>query len=175
MGFGLKIRSRFRLANIFVCCLFIASTYIPSATLAARFEIRNEISRYPGRDRHLSVKCWSANNKLGMHDLKPGQSKSWSFTPVFIKIPFIYTYFECIFFTAFGSPYGQTLTVFAGERKFRWQCDNPEEEECIWVVKREGLYLRKITRDIKGQRLYEDDFRMPWIGGTNYHPVKENT
>ena len=45
---------------------------------------------------------------------------------------------------------------------------------CIWVVKREGLYLRKISRDGKGQRLYEDDLRLSWIGGTNYYPVKSH-
>ncbi|CAN8256592.1 unnamed protein product [Cochlearia groenlandica] len=174
MEFGFTILPRFRLATAITWCLLIASACVPSATSAARFEIRNEIARHPGRDRRLSVKCWSSNNQLGKHDLKPGHSKSWSFTPIFVKIPFLYTYFECTFFTAFGSPYGQTATVFAGERNFRWQCDNPDEEECIWVVKREGLYLRKITRDNKGQRLYEDDLRLEWIGGTNYHPVQED-
>jgi CTD small phosphatase-like protein 2 len=42
------------------------------------------------------------------------------------------------------------------------------------VVKRDGLYLRRIKRDNKGQRLYGDELRMVWIGGTNYHPVKED-
>ncbi|ESQ41149.1 hypothetical protein EUTSA_v10015656mg [Eutrema salsugineum] len=167
MGMGCTIGSRFRLATAFTWCLLIAST------TAARFEVRNEITKYPGRDRRLSFRCWSSNNQLGNQDLKPGESKSWSFTPVYIKIPFLYTYFQCTFFTAFGSPYGQTLPVFAGERKFRWQCDNPEEEECIWVVKREGVFLRKITRDNHGQRLYEDELKLSWIGGTNYHPVQE--
>ncbi|CAD5331453.1 putative plant self-incompatibility S1 [Arabidopsis thaliana] len=174
MGFGFKIGSRFRLATAFTWCLLIASACFAYTASAARFEVRNEISRYPGRNRSLAINCWSSNNKLGTHALKPGQSKSWSFKPIFIKIPFFYTYFECTFFTAFGSPFGQTATVFAGERLFRWQCDNPDEEECIWVVKRDGLYLRRIKRDNKGQRLYGDELRMVWIGGTNYHPVKED-
>ncbi|KFK25439.1 hypothetical protein AALP_AA8G115400 [Arabis alpina] len=174
MGFGFKISSRFRLATAFTWCLLIASACVPSAISAARFEIRNEIAKYPGRNRNIKVECWSSIDKLGKHDLKPGQSKSWSFTPIFVKIPFLYTYFECKFFTSFSSPYGQTATVFAGEKIFRWKCDNPEEEQCIWAVKREGLYLRKITRDNKGQRLYEDELRMPWIGGINYHPQQEN-
>ncbi|VVB14166.1 unnamed protein product [Arabis nemorensis] len=173
MGFGLKISSRFRLATAFTWCLLIALDCMPSTTLAARFEIRNEIAKYPGRNRNLAVECWSANDKLAKHELKPGQSKSWSFTPVFVKIPFLYTYFECKFFTAFSSPYGQIATVFAGERNFRWKCDNPEEEQCIWAVKR-GLYLRKITIDNKGERLYEDELRMSWIGATNYHLHQEN-
>ncbi|KAF8051955.1 hypothetical protein N665_1635s0004 [Sinapis alba] len=171
MGFGFKIESR--LATAFTWCLLIASACVPSTISAARFEVRNEITKFPGRNRHLSVRCWSSNNNLGLHALKPGQSKSWSFKPVYIKIPFIYTYFQCTFFTTFGSPDGQTATVFAGERKFRWQCDN-QEEECIWVVKREGLYLRKITRDDKGQKLYEDELRLSWIGGTNYFPIDED-
>ncbi|CAA7039797.1 unnamed protein product [Microthlaspi erraticum] len=165
----------FRLTTAFTWCLLIASACVPFTTLAARFEIRNEIAKYPGRDRRLSVQCWSSNNKLGKHELRPGQSKSWSFTPIFIKIPFLYTYFQCTFFTAFGSPDGQTTPVFAGERNFRWQCDNIEEEECIWVVKRDGLFLRKILKDNQGQRIYEDNLKLSWIGGTNYHPVEEET
>ncbi|CAH8319892.1 unnamed protein product [Eruca vesicaria subsp. sativa] len=171
MGLGFR-RSRSRLSTAFTWCILIASACVPTTTSAARFEVRNEITKYPGRNRHLTIQCWSSTNDLGYHPINPGESKSWSFKPVYIKIPFIYTYFQCKFYTAFGSPDGQTVTVFAGERKFRWQCDNLEEE-CIWVVKRKGLYLRKITRDDKGQRLYEDELRQSWIGGTNYFPVHE--
>ncbi|XP_010491932.2 PREDICTED: uncharacterized protein LOC104769418 [Camelina sativa] len=173
MGFGFKIVSTFPLATAFTWCLLIASSCFLSTTSAARFEIRNEIARHPGRNRSLAFNCWSSNDKLGMHALRPGQSKSWSFKAVFLKIPYLYTFFECKFFTAFGSPNGQTATVFAGERSFRWNCDD-QEEECIWVVKRDGLYLRKITRDGTGQKLYEDELSMAWIGGTNYHPVPES-
>ncbi|KAG2238368.1 hypothetical protein Bca52824_092399 [Brassica carinata] len=170
MGFEIEMGTRSRSATAFTWCLLIASACIPSTISAARFEVRNEIAKYPGRPRHLAIKCWSTTNELGWHSLYPGESKSWSFKAVYIKIPFIYTYFECDFYTAFGSPEGQIATVFAGERKFRWECDD-QEEECIWVVKRDALYLRKITRDGKGQRLYEDELRMAWIGGTNYFPI----
>ncbi|KAJ0230678.1 S-protein [Hirschfeldia incana] len=173
MGFEFKIGSKTKLATAFTWCLLIAAACIPSTISAARFEVRNEIAKYPGRARHLVIKCWSTTNKLGSHLIRPGESKSWSFKAVYIKIPFIYTYFQCTFYTAFASPFGQNATVFAGERKFRWECDD-QEEECIWVVKREGLYLRKITRDDKGQRLYEDELKLTWIGGTNYFPVNED-
>ncbi|CAN6847494.1 unnamed protein product [Brassica oleracea] len=164
MGSGFKIGSSFRLATAFTWCLLIASTYFPFTTSAARFEVRNEITKFPGRNRQLSFECWSTTNDLGLHALNPGESKSWSFKAVYIKLPFMYTYFQCRFFVGFGSPDGQIATVFAGERKFRYECDD-QEEECIWVVKREGLYLRKITRDDKGQRLYEDKLKLAWIGG----------
>ncbi|CAH8281614.1 unnamed protein product [Eruca vesicaria subsp. sativa] len=172
MEFGFEISSRFPLTTTLTWCLLIASSCLLTTTSAARFEVRNEITKYPGRNQSLTVTCWSTTNKLGNQNLKPGESKSWSFKPVYIKIPFLYTYFQCTFFTSFSSPSGQTATVFAGERKFRWECDDPNEDECIWVVKREGLYLRKISRDDKGQRVYEDDLRLAWIGGTNYYPVK---
>ncbi|KAJ4911923.1 Plant self-incompatibility protein S1 family [Raphanus sativus] len=170
MGLDFEIGSKSRLATAFTWCLLIASACVPTTTSAARFEVRNEIAKYPGRNRQLSIRCSSINNDLDFQKLKPGESKSWSFKAVYIKIPFIYTYFQCTFYTAFCSPDGQTETVFAGERKFRWQCDD-QEEECIWVAKREGLYLRRITRDDKGQRLYEDKLRVAWIGGTNYFPI----
>ncbi|KAL1216039.1 putative S-protein3 [Cardamine amara subsp. amara] len=164
--------SSFRAATAFTWCLLIASGCFPSTTSAARFEVRNAICSCQGRNQSLTIDCWSANDKLGKHILNPGQTKSWSFTPIFIKIPFLYTYFECTFYTAFGSPAGQTATVFAGERSFRWQCDNPNEEECIWVVKKEGLFLRKLTRDVHGKKHHGDELTMPWIGGTNYHPIQ---
>ncbi|XP_010536194.1 PREDICTED: uncharacterized protein LOC104811243 [Tarenaya hassleriana] len=158
----------------FGLCVIAAILSLPSAT-AARFEVRNEITKYPGRNRRVTIKCWSANDDLGTHVILPGQAKRWSFEPVSVKIPFLYTKFECDFKTFFNSPEGQKTVVFEGGMAFRWECDQPRAKECIWVVKRDGLFLRKIVRDKTDRPRYSDELKLQWLGGTNYFAHEDDS
>eukprot|EP00257_Ricinus_communis_P026055 XP_025013469.1 S-protein homolog 74-like [Ricinus communis] len=107
----------------------------------------NELS--PGKV--LFVHCKSSDNDLGGHNLGDGQEFSWSFYMNFIKT----TLFWCRM-----APDDQSfadLSVLDSNSLF-YKCGH--EQECIWIAKDDGVYLRNIPMNV-------DEFQRSW--GTIRH------
>ncbi|XP_010536278.1 PREDICTED: uncharacterized protein LOC104811315 [Tarenaya hassleriana] len=148
--------------NFTACLILIAAAFTVAA--AEKFTIRNEIRGAKGRDGILAVRCWSRDDKLGLHQIFPGQSRSWEFKLAVRFWPFAYTEFRCQFRTAFGTTQDENVVVFEDNEDFRLGCDKPKGQECVWVAKRSGLYLRKKIVWFK-ERHYEDVLKSKWVWG----------
>ncbi|XP_010536277.1 PREDICTED: uncharacterized protein LOC104811314 [Tarenaya hassleriana] len=165
MGIGFCRSSRY--SNLVLIIIATTTTLamicVPTAD-AGRFELKNELRGLRGREGILSVRCWSTHDRLGIMTVMPGQSRSWTFKTVKLW-PLAYTEFRC----ELGTKFGLTVqVVFKADTSFLWECDKPRKDECIWVAKNDGLYLRRKTAWF-GRGSYNDVRKSTWGRGSYLH------
>ncbi|CAE6121734.1 unnamed protein product [Arabidopsis arenosa] len=142
----------------------VAAALLPTLTMAGRLELKNEISGVASvRKVKLAVRCWSNEDDLGWDMIKPKQSRVWTFTTMNMW-PFQKTEFRCQFRSGFGTTNEDVVTVFSVKGGFRKEC-GVGGDECFWVGKRDGLYLRRIVKDGGGdsRRKYVDVLKSKWV------------
>ena len=148
----------------FVATVLLAAVLLPAPTIAGRLELKNEISGVASvRKAKLAVRCWSNEDDLGWNMLKPKQSRIWKFTTMNMW-PFQKTEFRCQFRSGFGTTNEDVVTVFSVKDGFRKQC-GVGGDECFWVAKRDGFYLRRIVKDGGGdsRKKYVDVLKSKWV------------
>ncbi|CAA7017232.1 unnamed protein product [Microthlaspi erraticum] len=150
------------------CSFFVAAVLVAALlsapAMAGRLELRNEISGVSSvRKTKLAVRCWSNEDDLEWNMVKPNESRIWKFTTMNMW-PFKKTEFRCMFRSAFGTTSDDVVTVFSVEGGFRKQC-GVGGNECIWVAKRDGFYLRKILKDDDrhGHKKFVDVLKSKWV------------
>lgn len=140
----------------------VVATLLPSPTKAGRLELKNEISGVSGvRKSRLSVRCRSDENDLGWDVIKPMESRLWKFTTMNMW-PFQKTEFRCQFRSGFGTTNQEVVTVFSVKSGFRRECGFLGDE-CTWVAKRDGFYLRKVIKDKDDTKTFVDILKSKWV------------
>ncbi|CAH8363169.1 unnamed protein product [Eruca vesicaria subsp. sativa] len=146
---------------LFFVAVVVAVSLLPVPTMAGRLEIRNEIEGVAVRKAKLSMRCWSNEDDLGWDVLKPLESRLWKFTTMNMW-PFQRTEFRCQFRSGFGTTSQEVMTVFSVRKGFRKECGF-EGDECTWVAKRDGFYLRKARRDKDDFKTFDDILKSKWV------------
>ncbi|KAF8099344.1 hypothetical protein N665_0245s0022 [Sinapis alba] len=148
-----------------LCFFFIAAVVaialLPASTMAGRLELRNEISGVAIRKAKVSVRCWSNEDDLGWVVIKPMESRVWKFTTMNMW-PFQKTEFRCQFRSGFGTTSQEVVTVFSVRSGFRKECGFGGDE-CTWVAKRDGFYLRRVVRDKDDLKTFVDILKSKWV------------
>ncbi|XP_010454953.1 PREDICTED: uncharacterized protein LOC104736633 [Camelina sativa] len=148
--------------DLFWCFFVVAVALLPKPTIAGRLELKNEITGVPRvRKAKLAVRCWSNEDDLGWDMLKPKESRIWKFTTMNMW-PFQKTEFRCQFRSGFGTTNDDVMTVFSVKDGFRKEC-GVGGNECFWVAKKDGFYLRRIVKDDDGRKKFVDVLKSKWV------------
>ncbi|KAJ0253187.1 S-protein 13 [Hirschfeldia incana] len=145
----------------FILAAIVAVALRPAPTMAGRLELRNEIKEVAVRKAKLSVRCRSNEDDLGWDVIKPMESRVWQFTTMNMW-PFQKTEFRCQFRSGFGTTSQEVVTVFSVRSGFRRECGFGGDE-CTWVAKRDGFYLRKAVRDKDDRQAFVDILKSKWV------------
>ncbi|XP_033134881.1 S-protein homolog 13-like [Brassica rapa] len=145
----------------FFVAAVVAVALLPAPTMAGRLELRNEIEGVVLRKAKLSMRCWSNEDDLGWDVIKPMESRLWKFTTMNMW-PFQKTEFRCQFRSGFGTTNQEVVTVFSVKSGFRKECGFLGDE-CTWVAKRDGFYLRKAIRDKDDTKTFVDILKSKWV------------
>ncbi|XP_010424335.1 PREDICTED: uncharacterized protein LOC104709417 [Camelina sativa] len=116
-----------------------------------------------GRVDKQLVASWNMKEQCGDRSTCtwPKESRIWKFTTMNMW-PFQKTEFRCQFRSGFGTTNDDVMTVFSVKDGFRKEC-GVGGNECFWVAKKDGFYLRRIVKDDDGRKKFVDVLRSKWV------------
>ncbi|XP_050208181.1 S-protein homolog 74-like [Mercurialis annua] len=133
----------------FLYIMAIALTFFVAKNDSTMFNAFHvHITSRLGAGKTLTVRCKSGDDDLGIHKLNPGERYTINF-----KLNFFAT-------TLFWCDTSPNKTHYRNFRVFWWGDDFMLERcsprnNCYWIFKNEGVYLRNIKREV-------NEFRYTW-------------